>query len=328
MPQTATLLLLFSGLMTTHEQRAITHFASRRGFAVIAPAPTPVAPYPRYRPDLVSDLEGRLHEARTLASSLDEERALVVLDTLERELLRSPELPQAAFLLAERHRIAAAVVRARPGSEAQVEELLTRARALEGPRAPAFGAAPDPMLPEQPLAALHFADLTARDRLELDGQAGGPDREVRPGLHHVRVLRAGNLVWAGFVEVPAGGLVPRRELKLGVRKLSACSDEDLVGVDGRGVSPRVEPGITCARWLAVRRAFGRLEVAECAFSSCGTFHPVPSASETRNVLPEWAKPVIAGAGTAGVVLGLLWATGAFSPDSPPGRTTFVYRGPP
>jgi hypothetical protein len=186
----------------------------------------------------------------------------------------------------------------------------------------------DAPIPERPVVALHFADLAARDRLELDGEPGGRDRKAQSGLHHVRVLRAGGLIWAGFLELAAGTSAPRREVKLGVRKLTACSHEDLAEVDGRGISPRATPGIACERWLAVRRAFGRLEAAECTFSSCGAFRPVPDAAEPRSVLPEWAKPVIAGAGTAGVVLGLLWATGAFSPDAPPGRTTFVYRGPP
>jgi hypothetical protein len=327
MTQTATLLVLFSGLLNAHEQKSLAHFAKQRGLELIAPAPTPAAPYPRYRPDFVDDLEGRLDEARTLASSLDEERALVVLDGVERDLLRSPELPQAAFLLAERHRIAAGVARARPGGEARVAELLERARVLEGARAAAFGEPLEPLASAPPAVALHFADLDARDVPEVDGESGAQGRHARPGLHHVRVLRAGELVWAGFLEVAAGPPAERQEVRLGVRRLAACSGEDLVDVDGRGASPRPTPGVACPRWLAVRRAFGRLEVADCSRAHCGAFQPVPDASEARPVLPEWAKPVIAGAGTAGVVLGLLWATGAFSPETPPGRTTFVYRGP-
>jgi hypothetical protein len=328
MTQTATLLVLFSGLLTTHEQKSLAHFAKRRGTEVIAPAPTPAAPYPRYRADLVGDLEGRLDEARTLASSLDETQALVVLDALERDLLRSPELPQASFLLAERHRIAASVVRQQPDAATRVEALVAKARVLEGDRAAAFGEPAEPLLPESPAVALRFADVEARDVLELDGEPGAKERWARPGLHHVRVLRAGELVWAGFVDVAAASPGSRRELRLGVRPLAACSREDLTGVDARAASPIPPDGIACARWLAVRRAFGRLEVAECSRSTCGAFQPLPDATEARPTLPDWAKPVIAGAGTAGVVLGLLWAAGAFSPETPPGRTTFVYRGPP
>lgn len=327
MTQTATLLLLFSGLLTSREQKALAHFAEQRGLTVIAPTPTPASPYPPYRPDFVLELEGRLAEARTLASSLDEERALVVLDAIERDLLRSPELPQAAFLLAERHRIAASLMREQPGGAARVEELVARARALEGERAAAFGAPADPLVSRPPRRLLRFVDIGERDRLELDGEPGGAERPAVPGLHHARVLRAGVVVWAGFVDVPAsaGG---RWEHRLGVRPLVPCSAEDLLDVDARGTSPRAPSGVACGRWLAVRRAHGRLEAAECARSSCGAFRPVLEVSEVRPVLPDWAKPVIAGVGTAGVVLGLLWATGAFSPEPPPGRTTFVYRGPP
>lgn len=328
MTQTATLLVLFSGLLSVSEQKSLAHFAKQRGLEVIAPAPTPVAPYSSYRGEFVADLEGRLDEARTLASSLDEEQALVVLDAVERDLLRSPELPQAAFLLAERHRIAADVVRSKPDGAARVAELVAKARVLEGARAAAFGETPDPAVAEPHPLALHFADLEARDLLELDGEGGPRQRQARPGLHHARVLRAGELVWAGFLDVSVGTPGERREIRLGVRPVVACSSEDLVGVEARGASPRTGPGIACGRWLAVRRAFGRLEVADCARSTCGAFQPVPDATEARPVLPDWAKPVIAGAGTAGIVLGLLWATGAFSQEPPPGRTTFVYRAPP
>jgi hypothetical protein len=328
MTQTATLFVLFSGLLSASEHKSLAHFANHRGMEVIAPTPTPPAPYPRYRADFVGDLEGRLDEARTLASSLDEEQALVVLEALERDLLRSPELPQASFLLAERHRIVASLLRQQPDRADRVEALVTQAQVLEGARAAAFGEPAEPLRPEAPAAPLRFADVGARDVLELDGEPGGNERWVRPGLHHVRVLRARELVWAGFVEVavpPPGG---RAELRLGVRPLRACSLEDLAAVEAGGRAPRPPAAVACPRWLAVRRAFGRLEVADCSRSSCGAFQPLPDASEARPLLPEWAKPVIAGAGTAGVVLGLLWATGAFSPETPPGRTTFVYRGLP
>jgi hypothetical protein len=328
MTQTATLLVLFSGLLAAHEQRSLAHFAKRRGLELIAPAPTPAAPYPRYRPDFVNDLEGRLDEARTLASSLDEEQALVVLDALEHDLLRSPELPQASFLLAERHRIAASVVRQLPEGAARVEALVEKARALEGARAGAFGEPAEAPFLAEPVTRVRFADVGARDVLELDGEPGASERSLRPGLHHARVVRAGELVWAGFVDVPAASPSRQRELRLGVRPTTACSREDLAGVEGHAGAPRTPPGIECTRWLAVRRAFGRLEVADCSRSSCSAFQPVPNAEEARPTLPDWAKPVIAGAGTAGVVLGLLWATGAFSPGTAPERTTFVYRGPP
>jgi hypothetical protein len=326
MTQTATLLVLFSGLLSAQEQESLRHFTKRRGVEVIAPTPTPPAPYPRYRAEFVSDLEGRLDEARTLASSLDEERALVVLDALERDLLSAPELPQASFLLAEHHRVAASVVRHQPEGAARVEALLNGARALEGPRAAAFGEPAETTPAGAPPVPLRFGDVGTRDVLELDGEPGGKERSVRPGLHHARVLREGELVWAGFVEV--GASPGQSELRLGVRPVTACSREDLVGVEARAGSLRPRPGIACARWFALRRAFGGLEVAECSRSNCGAFQRLPSVSEERPTLPEWAKPVIAGAGTAGVVLGLLWAAGAFSPETPPGRTTFVYRGPP
>src|SRR3954462_4042324 len=183
MTQTATLLLLLAGAPTPGERQLLADFARQNHVAFVAPAPTPASSFARDPSELGLDLEGRLDEARTLASSLDEEHALALLDAVERDLSKHPELPQAAWLLAGHHRIEAEVRREEPDSSARVTELTLAADALEGPRALAFGAAND--APSAPAARKSVAvrDLAARDSLEIDGQRGGAERLVLPGVH-------------------------------------------------------------------------------------------------------------------------------------------------
>src|SRR5688572_29954628 len=166
---------------------------------------------------MVIAIEGTNDEARTFASSLDEARALELLAAIERDLLQHPELPQAAWLMAERHRVTAAVRREQPDGARDAEELARRARVLEGERAAAFGEAG--VDEASPPATVHvrFPELGPRDVLEIDGVRGGASVSIVPGEHQLRVLRNGELVWAGW---PSLGSTP--EARLGLRPVLAC----------------------------------------------------------------------------------------------------------
>jgi hypothetical protein len=318
MTQTVTLLLLFAFEATKAERALLDDFARQKRITLVAPAPTPALPYPPYRSDLVLDIEGRLDEARMLASSLDEERALATLASVERDLDLHPELPQAAWLLAEHHRIAAEVRAADAASEA--EALWRAALVLEGPRAPAFGAASELSSTSAPSVRLVVRDLARRDTLELDGVSGGAERRIEPGVHHVRVLRDERLVHAGWAR-----LGEHTEVALGVRPLRACSDEDLSPTRVSGATAVPPRGVLCERWLVARRAVGGLEVASCQRSACSSFRLLVVEDPTRGV-PPWAVAA-AGLGAMAATLVTVWATGGFEPDpAPPGRTVFVYGG--
>src|SRR5262245_3162587 len=139
MNQTVTLLLLLSGGdATPAERQALATFQKREKVVVShvavgaqsrlsggAPAP------PGYAREVVDKIEASLDEAQTLAASLDEERALELLDGVERELLAHPELPQAAWLMAEHHHVTAAIRRRQPGGAEEGARLVASARALE-----------------------------------------------------------------------------------------------------------------------------------------------------------------------------------------------------
>lgn len=321
MTQTATLLLLLAGAPTSGERRLLADFARQNQIVFVAPAPTPASSLPGYRGELAFELEGRLDEARTLASSLDEEHALALLDAVERELLKHPELPQAAWLLAEHHRIEADVRRDDPDAGARVNELTLAADALEGPRAHAFGAANDGMSATPARTTVTVRDLGARDSLEVDGQSGGAERLVAPGLHQVRVLREHELVFAAWQRLGADPNVT-----LGVRPITPCSDEDL-SVEANGASPRAHAPVTCAEWFVARRVPRGLELAHCQASACGAFVALAPAPPEAKPFPTWATATLVGAGAIAAGFLAVWAAGGFEHDAAaPAKTVFVYGG--
>jgi hypothetical protein len=317
MTQTATLLLLLAGEPTPAERALLAEFAHKRHVSLVAPAPTPSAPYPAYRRDLVLDLEGRLDEARTLASSLDEERASEMLRSVERDVLLHPELPQAAWLLAEHHRIAADLARLAHDGAALADALDREASALEGPRTAAFGAEGAFAAPAQPIA-LRVDDLDARDTLELDGVSGGAARSVEPGTHQLRVLRDGELVFAAFRAVTHGG-----GLSLGVPALVPCSTEDLARVTHGGEFVRGTTRVRCPNFLVARRAGPHLEVAECWRAACTKFTPLEPAE--RRLAP-WATVALVTAGALVAMTAVTWAAGGFEREPAADKTVFVYGG--
>ncbi len=320
-PQTATLLLLLAGDLTRGERVSLEEYARKRDISLVAPAPTPGAKYPAYRQELVLDLEGRLDEARTLASSLDAERALELLAAIGRDVTAHPELPQAAWLLAEHHRIAAEVRKAAADGSADIGALTRAANTLEGPRAAAFGAEAAAEQPA-PLVSVRIADLDARDVLELDGVGGGAERTLSPGTHQVRVLRGGELVFAGWVPLGTSA-----EVTLGVRPLAACSMEDLGAITVQGDRVQARPGVRCPRFVVARRSGGQLWAADCARSACTAFTPLTTTKlEASSGLAPWATAAIAGASALAAITLLAWATGSFEREPADEKTVFVYGG--
>jgi hypothetical protein len=321
MPQTVTLVLLLASEPTRSERALLDAYAQKQHAAFVAPAPTPPPVYAPYRADRVLAIEGRIDEARTFASSLDEERALELLAAIEQDLLQHPELPQAAWLMAERHTLTASVRRAQPDGARDAEELVRRARVLEGPRAPAFGETAAEASRVDDSVRVHFPELAARDVLEVDGVKSGATLALAPGEHHVRVLRNGELLFAGWSAL--GGAA---EARLGVRPLTPCSAEDLFGIDARAASPGVPPGVHCASFVVARRRGRQLEVAACQRRACRPFEPLlPERAEART-FPPWAAIALAGVAAAGVTSLVLWSTGALDREEPPAQREFVYRG--
>jgi hypothetical protein len=331
MNQTVTLLLLLSSDVTPAERRALATFQARERVTLETPVAGVPTPRQIHSDDVARRAEATLDEAQTLASSLDEERALALLAELERELLAHPELPQAAWLMAERHHATADILRHRPDGEQEAARLVSSARALEGPRAARFGdAAGGTAAPDDSSASastrLEVRDLAPYDVLVLDGRVVASAGHVAPGRHHARVLRDSALVWSGWFEVPSAA---RADKLLGVPARVACGRSDLARVAPGVRTPTVPSGVQCGRWVAVRRGPSGLEVSWCEGPRCTAYGPLlreqlPTKSPAG--IAPWAAAAIVGAATVGAA-SILIATGTFERDRPPPVTISVYRGP-
>jgi hypothetical protein len=330
MNQTVTLLLLLSGGdATPAERQALATFQRREKVVLSKPAGTTATVTSIYPSEVVTRVEAGLEEAQRLAAALDEERALELLAGIERELIAHPELPQAAWLLAERYHVAAAIRRNQPDGAADAAQLVASARVLEGPRAEVFGERTGPGIPEARTEAptlLSIRDLDRTDVLVIDGKVARASENLLPGRHHVRVLRDSHLAWAGWLDVPAE---PRVEKLLGVPERLTCSKDDLADVTPGGRAPNVPYGVHCGRWVAVRRGATGLEVAWCEGARCTAYGPLlreQLETKPKAAMPAWLAATIVGAATVGAA-SLLIATGTFERERPPPVTNTVYQGP-
>jgi hypothetical protein len=327
------LVLLFAGETTPAEQALLSRYELARSAELAPPtrdATRPPSPYPSYGAGLVARLEAELDEARTLGSSLDEAGALALLDRIEDELLKHPELPQAAWLLAERHRATAKIRERSPEGAADAATLWRAAALLEGKRALTFGEPASVATSDTPRTKVRVRGLDPRDRLELDGRSGPHEVELADGRHHVRVLRGDELVYAAFFEWPS----TNGELDFGIPALVPCSADDLRGVEGaHGFAPVVPAGIACRRWVVVRRSPRGLELSECAYERCKSFNvlaaPPPKRPESarEREFPTWATVALASLGAIGTGSLVLWGAGVFDRRAQAPVTRFVYEGP-
>jgi len=320
-------------LEPSHEA-ALQDWARARG--VVIEAPRVEAAASGYDNALVLQIEALLDDARVLVGALDEAAVLERVAEAERLLRAHPELPQAAFLLAERYEVEATLRSTQRDGASLAARLRERARVLEGPRAPvltASGAAPQTgPAPGPSKRRIAIARAAPEDAVEIDGAGVGSSAELAAGEHHVRVLRHGVLAWADFATLADGDA----SLALPVPPPAPCSASDLSGVRlERGVLV-VPAQVHCPRWAAVRAtSHGRIEVATCSGARCGELLPWPTRKAElykappqpppAQGFPAWAGWAIAGGiglVAAGVVL---WQVGVF--DEPErGGKTWVYGG--
>ena len=284
--------------------------------------------FPDYSRDVVSELERLLERARTETTALAEEQAAQALDQAERLLRAHPELPQAAWLMAERHQLAALLAeRTQAGDAAQLRK---RAAVLEPERAAAFGQNPDSVaLSPSGEFELELRGVGAHDAVEWDGAELAFPARVEAGEHHLRVLRSGAVAWAGWVSVAPTLPVLRIEAPLPV----ACSLTELGATQNGRARPLPPAGVDCPAWAALRFERGRFELSLCRRSECGPWRvdsdPILPARGPRAAaatgFPLWASVALAGAGAALLTSVTLWQTGVF--DREERKTTrWVYEG--
>ncbi|MCA9594122.1 MAG: hypothetical protein KC776_12450 [Myxococcales bacterium] len=305
-------------------------WAQARWIRLSDPAPSS-ATLQHYDPKLVASIEGLLDQARIAATSLDSDTALARAGEAKAMLVAHPELPQAGWLMAERHLVEASIRGGVEGGAAEAERLTRAALVLEGPRARAVG---EDRAPAQLAAPTTVAvrGLAADDVLYWDETRATPPLSTPPGEHHARVLRRGELVWAGWVAVKPAA----RAIALPVPSAVACSRDDLAGVriaKGRVQAPA---SVRCSEWaVAVPRRGGGVSVASCTAASCGPLlawrsgdgvvYSGPPQPRTEKPFPTWVA-VGAGLGAAMVTTVVLWRAGVFE-GSEPGRSRWEYVGP-
>jgi hypothetical protein len=259
-----------------------------------------------------------LEQARDQQQAGDDEAAEASLTELERSLRAHPEALEAGWLMAERYRAGARIVRRRSPEEMRRYEML--ADVLEGQRAAAF-AEPSTKI-GMPVAKIHV-ELSIhgarRHETAWDGALSGDDFFTAPGEHHLIVFRGAGVAWAGWVSVLAAG-----KIDVWIPDATACSVEDFDGVAMRdGARIDVPPGVRCASWLAVAPAPspGTLLLAVCNGDRCeppktlydgmAATRALPERAAPRSFLPAWATWTLAGVGIAATTSIVLWRAGVF-----------------
>jgi hypothetical protein len=183
------------------------------------------------------------------------------------------------------------------------------------------------------LQPLVVTGLSGVDRVEIDGRklAASTRIELVPGLHHVRVWRAGRPSFATFLRTESG----QSELRVPAPPLAPCSADDLGAVQPSEVArgAAVAAGVACERWAVARSEGAGIGVALCERSRCGAFvhwerprpQPFMPIAVERQWLPPWAKFAIVGAAAAAAGSVLLWQAGAFDSGST-SAASFRYDG--
>ncbi len=268
-------------------------------------------------PRVVADVESALLAGRDALARLDGdaiERAAAHALTV---LHAHPELPQAAWLAAEAHRLLAARFhRAEPRDEARAEREWASAATLDGGRASALGepdAATTPARVDVP-TALHGVGVS----LAIDGaRVEGTQVSLALGEHHALLRRGDRTIAATWL-----GVRDATPLVFEPPSPPACSREDLAAAALDPAGGAGAPGARCPTWVAAdASAKDVLRVAVCEAGACEPFVELRSRDARVTTPPPPGKPFPVWIPiTAGIVVAAattllsLWAAGVF--DAP------------
>jgi hypothetical protein len=319
------------------EERAIAAWAEAKHLRLFPPAD---AAYPALPSDPRIDgtaaaIDEHLARARDAITAGDGSAADVAVAAAEESVLRHPELPNAAWLLAEVLRTRATRLRRiAPADRAEADRLWRRAAALDGGRVTGVGeeAATEPAAP----ATLVF-DRVQNAQIRLDGRPVEPGPvATKAGPHAIVAMRNEAPIWAGWVEAPPGTTaVPFPQ-----RAVPPCSRSDFAAVDVRGGSVDA-PGVQCGVWLVATvpgaAASDGVRIALCAGAACGPlrdFRHEPDwastpdwvARDARATPPRWPAWATWTLAAAGVAAASVIAVVAASTSSAPSETRFVSGG--
>lgn len=241
------------------------------------------------------------------------------------QILEHPELPQAAWLLAECHRLNA-LISAQGGDAVTAAQRQQAANALEGTRVPVYSASPLTLAPLEPLAVVEVESVGPRasDQIFLDGELTGSRMLTTVGTHHVRVVRDDSVLWSGWLAVAAQG----GQLAVPL-VVPACSTQELSGITIAGSQVTVHPDVKCANWMIAQpQADGTgIDVWQCQAARCAGPQPWPTpvrhVDEPQAGAAWYVWPLV-GVGVALGTAAVLWQTGAFDRDAKQPERPFTF----
>lgn len=310
------------------QQKTLASWARAHGVTLVSPSQAKVPPL-HVDEHLSDEIERALDRARDAMVARDGDAVDRALATAESTLRAHPELPQAAWQMAEVLRNRLARLRRIPPVDLEAaERVWTRAQALDGERVAGIG---EQTFPSRPAPATVTLERTPRGAgLWLDGApATGAVLATLAGPHALVVTWDGAPVWATSIDAPPGSSTVRVDAP----PAPPCSADDLgrVALTSDGVAAE---GVRCESWVAAvpGGAAATLRIATCGEGRCGallewhvstwTFTPPPPPP--RRGWPTWATVGLVGAGAA-VATGIV-VIAAEALQHPPPETRFVSGG--
>lgn len=342
--EAATLVWVASAPEAQAEARAaLDAWARARGVRLAAPIEEKIPALPVVDWAVAERVEVEIDHAREAMATLDAERTERALAQAEAEILAHPELPQAAWLLAEIERgWGARFMRIGPVDIDRATRAWARADALDGGRAPGIGEA-HPAPPRETVSAtIGFEGVgepdapnapAELDELEiwLDGAPVKPGVVSRAaGRHHLLVTRDDQVVWGSWIT-----LAEKSDVRAPLTRHAACSVADMRRASLMGASIAA-PGARCARWVAAvaTRDPAVVRVATCERDRCAplvewrvgggrvAFGPNDRTMGSR--WPAWGTWTLVGVGIVTLTVVTLAAAGVFA--SARTETRFVNGG--
>jgi hypothetical protein len=252
----------------------------------------------------VDDLVDRARDAIAAADGQSADRALAA---AEGRLRAHPELPNAAWLMAEVERCRSTRWRRVPPVDAEAaDRSWLRAEALDGGRLPGVGEQASAQGPAAATLAVG-GEVAPPAQAWLDGSpVGDASVATHQGLHALVVTWAGSPVWAAWIDVPAGASV----FAIDLPAAPPCSAAEFRRVRIEGDSVVAEGQVQCPRWVVATEGdrAPAVRVATCGAGQCRSmvswqaappWTALPTAQQdTRGRLPAWATWGLVGVGAA------------------------------
>jgi len=252
-------------------------------------------------PAIATRVEEDLRVSREMTTQHDADRAERALARAEALVRAHPEIPQAAWLLAEVERgWAARFIQLEPRDVERAGRHWRAAAALDGGRAPGVG---EPTVAIESTVAFSIDATGPTEGMRWDGDpiTSGP-HEARPGMHQLVAQSNGDVVFAQWINVTTGTTV-----HVALPSAEPCSRVDFA----------TPSSVRCPSWTLAKRGdvAGTFIVRTCAGSACGAELLVAPLSRigpeippiTHHGLPVWAAWTLAGVGivAAGAAAGVI-----------------------